>query len=638
MDLWLIGKSSGVGRRCRCRFRSVTITAGAGPLPAWVAERYPFGYAVVDVETSGLQESAHRVLQIAVMQLNAHGGHEESWTTLLDPGCDPGPVHIHGLTRKRLAGSPQYDMVARQVSQMVAGRVLVAHNASFDWRFLTAEANRAGVPLTTAGRLCTMALTRRLDVPVSGLSLAAVAHYWGVSQERAHAADDDTRVAVEVLRHSLVVAARLGVVLPIVLAAEGGARGYPPAAARPACPWRHPGRYTTGQPLVQGMTVVVTGPTVRPRELIMRVATEAGLDVMNSVSSRTSLLVTNDPTSGTRKAEAALGHGTAILTEDAFMEQLSRVVPGTPKTGTPAAGSSSSADRKATRRTPQQAKPVPVPGGRLHGRRVLILGGPHERAAAVRARVAELGGQPAVNLSASVTDVVALLGADLDPRWTRANSIPLEWLDEHDLLPASRLALAQPTQLLEPARLVEPIAETQPDLMVLSRGAVTDLPAGDEWSLSVQWNGQSPSAPTVDVVAFVVDADEQVSDDRDFCFYNNPTHPSGAVDLALETPGEALLQTRLDLLPKGRARIIVAAALEGDITFGDLGPIELVLRTADGTPVVRATLDAATGETTLILTTLYNRHGVWRMRAVGQGYETGLAALAVLHGVDIDDR
>jgi len=85
---------------------------------------------------------------------------------------------------------------------------------------------------------------------------------------------------------------------------------------------------------------------------------------------------------------------------------------------------------------------------------------------------------------------------------------------------------------------------------VLSRGAVTDLPVGDGWSLSVQWNAQGSSGPVVDVVAFVVDADEQVGDDRDFCFYNNPAHPSGAVELALETPGEVILQSRLDLLPK----------------------------------------------------------------------------------------
>jgi DNA polymerase-3 subunit epsilon len=616
----------------------VTVLTGSGPLPPEIAQRYPFGYAVVDVETSGLSSVADRVLQLAVMQLNAHGGLEDSWTTLLDPGCDPGPVHIHGLTRARLAGSPQYDMVAQQVSRMVAGRVLVAHNASFDWQFLAAEAARAGHPLAVSGRLCTLALTRRLDVPVAGLSLGAVAQYWGVVQERAHAADDDTRVAVEVLRHSLVAAAQLGLLLPIVLASETGAARpvYPAKAPRPVCPWRHPGRLMLGGPLVQGMTVVITGPTAEPREALMRRATDAGLDVMNSVSRRTRLLVTNDPRTGTSKGEAALAHQTPTLSERDFLNLLSRVAPGTPRTMT-----APSADRPAVALSAPKTGRVTVTTGRLHGRRVLILGGPHERAAAVRSRVAELGGQPAVNLSASVSDVVALLGADLDPRWGRAVAIDLNWLDEHELLPASRPVLAVPVDPVElvPVNRVTSIAVSPAavDPVVLSRGAVTDLPVRDEWWLSVQWGDQGDKVEAVDVVAFVVDADEQVGEDGDFCFYNNPSHPTGAVNLALETPGEALLEARLNLLPEGRARIVVAAALEGDATFGDLGPIELVLRTTAGTPVVRATLDAATDETTLVLTTIYHRNGAWRLRAVGQEYESGLASLAVLYGVDIDD-
>jgi DNA polymerase-3 subunit epsilon len=55
-------------------------------------------------------------------------------------------------------------------------------------------------------------------------------------------------------------------------------------------------------------------------------------------------------------------------------------------------------------------------------------------------------------------------------------------------------------------------------------------------------------------------------------------------------------------------------------------------------PVARATLDAATDERSLILATLYQRHGTWRWRAVGQGYPDALADLAIRHGVDIDEQ
>ena len=56
----------------------------------------------------------------------------------------------------------------------------------------------------------------------------------------------------------------------------------------------------------------------------------------------------------------------------------------------------------------------------------------------------------------------------------------------------------------------------------------------------------------------------------------------------------------------------------------------------EAAPVLRATLDAATAERTLILCEMYLRGQTWRLRAVGQGYETGLAELARRYGVAVD--
>jgi DNA polymerase-3 subunit epsilon len=84
--------------------------------------------------------------------------------------------------------------------------------------------------------------------------------------------------------------------------------------------------------------------------------------------------------------------------------------------------------------------------------------------------------------------------------------------------------------------------------------------------------------------------------------------------------------------------VLLAAAIDGTATFGDVGPIELILRDEHGAPAARATLDAATDERSLILGTLYQRHGTWRWRAVGQGYPDALPDLAIRHGVDIDEQ
>src|SRR4051794_5220334 len=272
--------------RSSVRLRRMTGVLSSAALPAEVAHRYPYGYALVDVETSGLRASSDRVLQVAVTQMAADGAIESSWSTLLDPGCDPGPTHIHGLTRAKLRGAPWYADVADDVGRRVDGRIVVAHNADFDHRFLSAEARRAGRHLPVEERLCTLALTRRLDLPVANFKLESLAAYWGVRPVRAHDAADDVRVLTEVLRHSLVMAARLDVDLPLAACSEAGPAPFPAKAPRTPCPWRGPGAGTLGPPLVRGRKVVITGTTSPPGEILTRRCTDAGLDVMNTVSGR----------------------------------------------------------------------------------------------------------------------------------------------------------------------------------------------------------------------------------------------------------------------------------------------------------------------------------------------------------------
>jgi len=373
------------------------------------------------------------------------------------------------------------------------------------------------------------------------------------------------------------------------------------------------------------MKIVFTGDTSLPRELLIRQASDAGLDVMNSVSSRTSLLVCNSPSASTRKAQLAHQHQTPRMTEAEFAHLLTRISPGEPKAIAPA--------------TPVQARPAEqtsttvIPRGQLADYRVLVLGGTHDQASEMRSRVAALGAQTAANLTATVTHTVALPGHRDDPRWSRAQLLSLPALDPETL------------EVMSVANIVSPIAaEPMPyvgrhwvrtETVTLPRGGVTDLdPDVTEWSLAISWPDH---ASPVDVVAFVVDDDEQVATDDDFCFYNNPHHPSGTVALDLDTPNEATAELRLARLPSLTRRIVIAAAVAEPATFGQVGPIELALRDDTGI-AVRATLDAADQERTLLLANIYERNGTWRFRAIGQGYRTNLATLAVAHGVDVAEE
>ncbi|MFE0699854.1 TerD family protein [Streptomyces sp. NPDC058872] len=603
---------------------------------------YAYDWALVDVETSGLIARRDRILSIAVLTFGPDGTRIDEYSTLLNPGCDPGPVHVHGLTAERLDGAPTFEQVAGRIGALLQDRVMVAHNAQFDYDFLAHEFARARLHLPVAQRLCTLALNRRVDPPSVDLSLASLAAHYGVPQTNAHDALDDTRVLAGIFRSSLSEAARLDVPLPLVACPPRQDPQFAPNPPKTPCAYRNPGRLTPDGPLVQGMKIAITGETATSRAELVARCVDAGLNVMSSVSRHTSVLVTNDPASGSAKARRAMAEGVTVVDEHTFLKLLGEVRPGTPhqdRTPQGPTGTTPPATPPATPSTPTTppaaatadlsapgrpgGTPRPKPFGR---RRVLVLGGTHEEASAARARVVELGGAAAINLSASVTDVVLFPGGELDRRMARVTALELP-VHAHAWLGA---ALAP-----EPPGIH---ARSDARGHVLPRGGVIDLPpllTADRWHVSASWAQRTDCE--VDVVALVLDEDEQVSCDGDFVFYGAPESPDGATRLLCDGPTEQTVSINLAALPPSAHRIAIAAAIDGAAAFGEIGAIQITLAPGVDAPVTaQAALDAATSERTLLLAEIYRRGPQWRFRAVGQGYDHGLETLVRGYGVDVE--
>ncbi|GGU86915.1 hypothetical protein GCM10010275_23390 [Streptomyces litmocidini] len=601
---------------------------------------YAYDWALVDVETSGLIARRDRILSIAVLTFGPDGTQTGEYSTLLNPGCDPGPVHIHGLTAERLSGAPAFEQVAGRIGALLQDRVMVAHNAQFDYDFLAHEFARTRLHLPVTQRLCTLALNRRVEPPAADLSLASLAAHYGVPQTSAHDALDDTRVLAGIFRSSLSEAARLDVPLPLVPCPPRQDPQFAPNPPKTPCTYRNPGRLTPGDPLVQGMKIAITGETATSRAELVARAVAAGLNIMSSVSRHTSALVTNDSASGSAKARRAIAEGVTVIDEHTFLKLLGEVRPGTPHENqapkkTPEAAAPAAppttptpppAATAAVADVPAPRRPEPKHSAKPFGRRrVLILGGTHEEASAARARVVELGGAAAINLSAGVTDVVLFPGGELDRRMTRITALGLPvhahgWLGS----PAS-----------EPADVP---AQDGAMTDVLPRGGVIDLPTlstAGHWHVSASWAQQTNCE--IDVVAFVLDEDEQVSCDGDFVFYSAPESPDGAVRLLCDGPTEQSIAVGLAALPPAAHRIAIAAAIDGAATFGDIGAVQMTLAPGvDAPATAQATLDAATSERTLLLAEIYRRGPRWRFRAVGQGYDHGLETLVRGYGVDVE--
>ncbi|MFI9169810.1 TerD family protein [Streptomyces lincolnensis] len=593
---------------------------------------YFHDWALVDVETSGLRPGRDRVLSLAILTLDAHGNQTGEFSTLLNPGCDPGPVHIHGLTPARLAGAPTFEDIAPQVGALLNSRVLVAHNAQFDYDFLAHEFAHVRSWVPVSRRLCTLALNRLVGPATPDLKLGTLAAHYGVRQEKAHDAQDDVRVLSGILRGSLDAAEQLGLSLPLLDCPPR--QEYKPYVPKSPCAYRNPGRLESGGPLVQGMKVAVTGDTQVSREELVARSVSAGLNMMTSVSGQTSVVVTNDPGAASGKLRRAADEGVPLVDEPTYLRLLESVRPGQAK-GTARQRRVARTPASATAEPPASAPSIPAQRPAtpttssvtadqwLAGRRVLVLGGTHDEAAEARARAVALGASAAVNLSAGVTDVVVLPGGEADRRMSRITALGLR-VHHADWLLAPKPAPTQST------------AVHQPDTAeVLVRGGVVDLSdPGMPWTVAATWRQQT--ACDVDVVAFTVDAQEQVAGDEDFVFYSAPEHPDGTVRLATDGPTEQAVTVDLELLPLEIHRVVIAAAIDGAATFSDVGAIEITATCGIGAaPTARATLDAATTERTMILAEIYRRGEGWRLRAVGQGYDHGLAALARGYGVDV---
>ncbi|MGY1620505.1 exonuclease domain-containing protein [Geodermatophilus sp. SYSU D00691] len=158
--------------------------------------------AVIDVETTGLSPRTDRVVELGVVLLDDRGEVEAEFETLLDPGRDVGPTHLHGIRAADVVEAPTFADVAPYLRSLLDGRVVVAHNALFDLRFLARELGRAGLPVELPPTLCTMRLAPLFFGPGTR-SLQALCDFVDIPLEHGHAALHDARATAELMLHML---------------------------------------------------------------------------------------------------------------------------------------------------------------------------------------------------------------------------------------------------------------------------------------------------------------------------------------------------------------------------------------------------------------------------------------------------
>lgn len=159
--------------------------------------------AVLDFETTGLSSDYDRVIEVGALLIKNHKIIDE-FVELMNPGVDL-PYFITSLTgisSSMLKGKPKPERIMPKLVKFIEDRPIIAHNASFDKRFLMAELSRAKLAINNPF-LCTMRLAKKLIPDANSYKLTDIADHVGirVNSKSSHRALFDVKVTAKLWKY-----------------------------------------------------------------------------------------------------------------------------------------------------------------------------------------------------------------------------------------------------------------------------------------------------------------------------------------------------------------------------------------------------------------------------------------------------
>ena len=165
-------------------------------------------FIAFDVETPNHNNDRISALGVTVVE----GGRiTRSFATLVNPECRFEPFHmaLTGITPDRVADSPTFPQLWRQIAPLMGSGVLVAHNAPFDLAVLGRCLGAAGIRWRQrVPYLCTCRMSRRLLPALPNHKLDTLCRHLGIALEH-HRADSDSCACAEILLYHLRAGAQL---------------------------------------------------------------------------------------------------------------------------------------------------------------------------------------------------------------------------------------------------------------------------------------------------------------------------------------------------------------------------------------------------------------------------------------------
>ncbi|MCF6350380.1 MAG: DNA polymerase III subunit epsilon [Flavobacteriaceae bacterium] len=160
-------------------------------------------YTVVDIETTGGEFNEEGITEIAIFKFDGNNV-IDTFISLINPEKEIQPfvVNLTGINNKMLINAPKFYEVAKRILEITENTILIAHNASFDYRVIQTEFSRLGYNFKRE-TLCTVQLSKKIFPNLPKYKLGALCHSLGIPIYNRHRAEGDAFATVKLFEQLL---------------------------------------------------------------------------------------------------------------------------------------------------------------------------------------------------------------------------------------------------------------------------------------------------------------------------------------------------------------------------------------------------------------------------------------------------
>lgn len=160
-------------------------------------------FAVIDLETTGGNPNSERIIEIGIV---LHDGKHKigEYTTLINPEKEISAFisTFTGITNAMVKNAPKFAEVADTIYELLEGKIVVAHNARFDYNFIKSEFRRLNMPFTKK-HICTVQLSRKIFPDLKSHSLGNLCRDLDIRIDNRHRAFGDAAATALLLEKLL---------------------------------------------------------------------------------------------------------------------------------------------------------------------------------------------------------------------------------------------------------------------------------------------------------------------------------------------------------------------------------------------------------------------------------------------------